>query len=145
MEQKKLDRINEQNAVTAGARIYLQHGLRGARGEMMDGLPGVLSTALPAWKDAVSRGCSSEHAAAIALLHLISRAADTNMVKRGGPNGAAWGAAAAEALLKHSPLPSFEQIAALDDAFIQRNLSPGGCADLLAVTLFLNRFQFAKN
>ena len=30
---------------------------------------------------------------------------------------------------------------ALDDAFIARNLSPGGCADLLAVTYFLHRIS----
>jgi copper chaperone CopZ len=34
-------------------------------------------------------------------------------------------------------VPSLEEIAELDRQFIARNLSPGGCADLLAVTLFL--------
>ena len=34
-------------------------------------------------------------------------------------------------------VPSLEEIAELDRMFIERNLSPGGCADLLAVTLFL--------
>ncbi len=34
-------------------------------------------------------------------------------------------------------IPSLEEIAELDRQFIERNLSPGGCADLLAVTLFL--------
>jgi len=30
-----------------------------------------------------------------------------------------------------------KDIAALDQAFIQQNLSPGGCADLLSASLFL--------
>ena len=38
-------------------------------------------------------------------------------------------------------VPSLEEIADLDRQFIQRNLSPGGCADLLAVTLFLESLQ----
>lgn len=31
----------------------------------------------------------------------------------------------------------FTQMSVLADAFIKQNLSPGGCADLLAVTYFL--------
>ena len=140
--QEELGQIAAQNhADTAGAHLYLLHGLRGARGEAMDGLPGIRETALPALKQALSQGHSAQHSAAISLLHLISRGTDTNMVKRGGPDGAAWGALAAKKLLETDAFPSNEQIAALDLAFIQRNLSPGGCADLLAATLFLARWE----
>jgi triphosphoribosyl-dephospho-CoA synthetase len=34
--------------------------------------------------------------------------------------------------------PTLQEIAELDRQFIEKNLSPGGCADLLAVTLFLD-------
>ena len=60
---------------------------------------------------------------------------DTNLYHRGGRDGAQWAAEEAKALL---PRPGKEQIAQLDDAFIARNLSPGGCADLLAATYFLH-------
>ncbi len=52
-----------------------------------------------------------------------------------------------ETRMKHSGLildgrvPSLQEIAELDRQFIERNLSPGGCADLLAVTLFLERVE----
>ena len=46
--------------------------------------------------------------------------------------------AAARALLEQTAFPAPAQIEALDDAFIARNLSPGGCADLLAATYFLD-------
>ena len=59
------------------------------------------------------------------------------MVKRGGVDGAAWGAQKARDLLKNTQSPSAREIAALDAEFIEKNLSPGGCADLLALTLFL--------
>ena len=130
---------------TVGARLYLRHGIRGARGEVMDGLPGVWKTALPALKSAIAHGCGEEHAAAIALLHLIARGSDTNMVKRGGMDGAAWGAQQAKKLLESGPCPSLEEIAALDARFIERNLSPGGCADLLALTLFLYAWEQIEN
>ena len=126
---------------TAGARLYLQSGTRGARGEIMDGLPGVVNIALPALKAALAHGCDKNHAAAIALLHLITRGTDTTMLKRGGADGAAWGAQQAKALLDAAQFPALPDIAALDGAFIARNLSPGGCADLLAVTLFLHAWE----
>ena len=44
-------------------------------------------------------------------------------------------------LISGSRVPSLQEIAELDRAFIERNLSPGGCADLLAVTLFLERLE----
>lgn len=130
---------------TAGAQFYLQYGLRGARGEVMDGLPGVRETALPALKNAIAHGCGENHAAVIALLHLIARGSDTNMVKRGGMDGASWGAQKAKKLLESDPCPSLEDIAALDARFIERNLSPGGCADLLALTLFLYAWEQIEN
>ena len=43
----------------------------------------------------------------------------------------------AKALLDQNPLPFKRELEALDDAFISRRLSPGGCADLLAATYFL--------
>jgi len=71
----------------------------------------------------------------VALVHLIAGVRDTNLYHRGGEDGARFAAEAAAALL---PEPAVEAIAELDDAFIRRNLSPGGCADLLAVTCFLH-------
>ena len=139
---EEFSRILAQGAAdTAGAGLYLHRGIRGARGELADGLPGMRETALPAIKRALAQGCDEEHAAAVALLHLIARGTDTNMIKRGGEDGAVWGTEAAAQLLRTAQFPTREQISALDEAFIARNLSPGGCADLLAVTLFLHRWE----
>ena len=139
--REELERISVQLPDTAGARLYQECGIRGARGEVMDGLPGVWEIALPTLRHALAHGCDREHAAAIALLHLIARGTDTNMVKRGGPEGATWGAEQARTLLQRSSLPTIEEIAQLDAQFIEKNLSPGGCADLLALTLFLHEWE----
>jgi len=40
--------------------------------------------------------------------------------------------------IKNGPYLPVEALEILDDAFIARNLSPGGSADLLACTLFLH-------
>ena len=121
---------------TAGQRLYLQKGIKGIRGEVADGLPSVANTALPALKEGLAKGLSFNDAAACALVRLIAQVEDTNLYHRGGEAGAAFAKEAAQVLGK---FPTMEQIEALDDAFIARNLSPGGCADLLAATCFLYR------
>ena len=77
---------------------------------------------------------SRNDAGITALLHLIARGTDSNMLARGGAEQAAWAAEEAKRLL---PRPDREAVISLDQAFISRNLSPGGCADLLAVSYFL--------
>ena len=123
---------------TAGERLYLQENLRGIRGEVADGLPSAVTIGLPAYKAGLSRSLSPNDAGAVALLHLISKVRDTNLYHRGGTHGAAWAASSAQTLLQASAYPPIPLIEELDDAFISRNLSPGGCADLLAVTYFLH-------
>ena len=126
---------------TAGLRLYRELGIRGIRGEMADGLPSLSAIALPFFRDALACGYNRNHAGSIALLHLIARVQDTTLYHRGGVAGAAFAADAARRLLEQQPYPSTDQIEALDDAFIARRLSPGGCADLLAATYFLDRLS----
>lgn len=57
---------------------------------------------------------------------------------------AAWtgrsGKKAAAALIRSGHIPDFAEIEELDRQFIRENLSPGGCADLLAAVYFLDHF-----
>ena len=126
---------------TAGERLYLHKNLRGIRGEVADGLPSVINIGLPAYQAALGKGLSPNDAGVIALLHLIANVQDTNLYHRGGSVGAAWAAESVKMLLQAAEHPTTPLIEKLDDAFIARNLSPGGCADLLAVTYFLHRLH----
>lgn len=122
---------------TAGEDLYRKYGTRGIRGEVANGLPAVRDVSLPLFRRLLARGLDRNHAAAVTLLHLIAELEDTNLLHRGGPDGAAWAKHAATELIADGSIPSIASISELDRQFIQRNLSPGGCADLLAVTLFL--------
>lgn len=126
---------------TTGERLFLAHGLRGIRGELSDGLPSVINVALPALEEALKEGRSRNDAGVLALLRLIALGEDTNMIRRGGMTLAGETAARTAALLAADPRPSRETVEALDDAFIRDNLSPGGCADLLAIGYFLNDWR----
>ena len=130
---------------TAGQRMYLKMGIKGIRGEVAAGLPAVADIALPQYHKGLARGFSPNDAAAITLVYLISQVEDTNLYHRGGPEGAAFAKSAARRLLQESPWPTPAQLESLDDAFITKNLSPGGCADLLAATCFLHRIAQQSN
>ena len=124
---------------TAGEQMYLKYGIRGIRGEVAEGLPSVQKVGLPRFQQFLADGFSENDAGVYTLLHLIANVTDTNLYKRGGEAGAEWAANAARKLLSAAKHPSIAQIEAMDDGFISRNLSPGGCADLLAATYFLHK------
>lgn len=130
--------LTPETARTFGARLYLETGLRGIRGEVAGGFPSVLETGLPTLRALLREGVSLERAGISVLLALMARTSDTNLIARGGPEGQRWAAAQAAELLAQSPLPALEAVEALDREMIRKNLSPGGCADLLAVTYFLH-------
>ena len=77
------------------------------------------------------------------LISLISAIDDTNLYHRGGAEGARFAKEYAVRLLKDGfNLKAVEQ---MDDEFIKRNLSPGGSADLLAITYFLHSLEEMKS
>ena len=71
------------------------------------------------------------------LLHLISEIWDTNVYKRGGLEGVLWLQNKAYEIAQDVD-KSLASILSLDKECIEKNLSPGGCADILALTYFVN-------
>lgn len=124
---------------TAGQRIYARTGIAGIREEAARGFPSVADIGIPTYRNCLETGMERNMAGVITLLHLITQVQDTNMISRGGMDGAKEGAERVSRLLKASPSPAPEQLEELDDWFIRRNLSPGGCADLLAAVYFVAR------
>ena len=143
--EEDLARVKESGSPrTAGERLYLEYGLRGIRGEAAAGLPAVREVGLPLLETCLARGMSRNDAGAVALLYLIARGEDTNMIKRGGPALAGQAVALVREELRRDLFPPPERIRELDAFFIRHALSPGGCADLLAVSYFLHDWKNLK-
>jgi triphosphoribosyl-dephospho-CoA synthetase len=69
---------------------------------------------------------------------LLAEVEDTNLLYRGGPEGLRLVQEEAKKILA-GPEAEYEQrLLFLDEVCIRKNLSPGGCADLLALGLFLH-------
>ena len=125
------------NTETAGSRLYQKYGIKGIRGEVSSGFLTVKNISLPAYIDALSEGMNENDAGVLTLIKLISCVDDTNLYSRGGISGVHFAKECALSLLNEKPSDFIKAVQKTDDEFIKRNLSPGGCADLLAITYFL--------
>lgn len=125
-------------SVTAGEICHASYGIRGARGEAAEGFPSAVTLGLPSLKRWLQKGFSLNDAAVLTLLALLSSVDDTNMIHRGGRDLALECKKGAGRLLSGITKDNFkEKLKSLDAFYIRENLSPGGCADLLAVSLIL--------
>ena len=134
--------FNAADGKTAGEQLYLKYGLRGIRGEVASGFSSVLSYSLPIYEEALAKGASPNDAGIRALLSLISSIDDTNLYHRGGREGAIFAKKYAEKMINCAH--DISMIERMDDEFIERGLSPGGAADLLAITYFLHSIMDIK-
>ncbi len=112
----------------------------GARGEVAAGFPSVRETGLPALKERLAMGENLNDAGVYALIALMACVEDANVYRRGGADAARRVREAAEGLLAGF---SLDRVRAFADQLAGEGLSPGGCADLLAVTYFLWFFEGA--
>ncbi len=125
-----------KEAHTTGEKLYRQYGITGARGEAMQGYPSVREIAMPVFVRTLEEGKDRNEAGMLALLQLVAETTDTNMIRRGGKARADEASARAKELAENEKV-SVQDLLDLDEYFIENHLSPGGCADLLAVTYFL--------
>lgn len=128
--------------LTAGERLYVTYGVTGIRGELADGLPSIKLKALPALHQALKRGLSVNDALVQTLLVLMTCVDDTTVMHRHHPDKMrVWVCEQVKRIIEAGGMETAEgrrMCEALDQEFILHNVSPGGAADLLAVTWFLH-------
>lgn len=128
----------EEDATASGLRCYRQYRITGARGVAAGGFQPVLTVGLPALRRWTEAGLALSDAAALTLLALIAGTEDTNMIHRGGLARARQCRVEAEELYRRATPENFRALLNdLDRQYIREHLSPGGCADLLALSLML--------
>jgi holo-ACP synthase/triphosphoribosyl-dephospho-CoA synthase len=128
---------------TDGERMYRDFGISGVRGEMEAGLPSVRNAGLPVLEKALSRGEECNRALIRALIALMAKVDDTTILARSSSLETLRDVQAkADELHRSGRLDQKnwrDAIRKLDRELVLRNLSPGGSADMLALTWFLHR------
>lgn len=131
--------FSRESASTAGQRVFAQYGLTGARGEAAAGYPSVRQYGYPYLCKRLENGDHLNDAGMATLLYLLAHVKDTNLISRGDLETLqAIQAEVAEFLRQAPDIQAMRQFAMqLDADWIARQLSPGGCADLLALSLLV--------
>lgn len=138
LTEKDLADVTAENAATTGQKLYAEYGITGVRGQVEAGLPAVLNIGLPTLEAGLAKGYDFDRAGGGALLAILAGSIDTNIIARSSRARQQALAEELKALLAETPYPDGDALAALDDRFIAENLSPGGSADLLALTYLLH-------
>jgi triphosphoribosyl-dephospho-CoA synthase len=125
-----------------GSQVERRYGAGGARAEAMRGFDSVYHVALPALRHAQRLRPGDGNAARVqACFALMARVEDTNLLFRGGIEGLQLVHRLAQTFIDRGGVanPDWQAEALSTHAvLVQRRLSPGGCADLLAMSLFVD-------
>ncbi|MBJ3814117.1 triphosphoribosyl-dephospho-CoA synthase [Shimwellia pseudoproteus] len=124
-----------------GLRATHRYRVPGAREEAQRGFPHVMDLALPRLRLSRARGGNESQARLDALMAIMTSLSDTCVLNRAGMPGLEAMQQGARAVLAAggcATAPGRAALARLDDRMLALNASPGGAADLLAATVFLD-------
>ena len=130
--------LDKKTHLTNGERMYLQYGITGIRGEAQKGYPTVFEKALPFLK--AHFGNDFGTVLLDTLMVIVSESYDSNVVKRGNLESLENIQKYAENILEEGGCSHPEGKEILDDMNSycnENNLSLGGSADLLIITIYL--------
>lgn len=134
--------LTPDTAKTNGEKLYLKYKITGIRGEAKEGFPLLFNVGFPLFQAVLKKGFSLWQAGLITLLHYIACTEDTNLIIRSDYQLACKIQKDLQQFLAHATYE--EQLSILpklDAFFVSRNISPGGSADMLALTYFLYFIQ----
>jgi len=118
-----------------GQRVAQRYGLRSAGDEAARAFPTLFDTTLPALQAARVWGATPRAARVQALFVTMAVLDDTNVVHRGGIEGLRFVQSNARRFINRGGVRQADwliQARAIHADFVQRRLSPGGAADVLA-------------
>lgn len=143
---KELNNIGNKEDLTYGEKLYLKYGEKGIRGEVETGFKTVRKYSLPIFTKLIKENKYHINDVLVdTLLYLIANTKDSNILGRHNLN-----------ILKYSQNQAKKAIRLggylkpkgklfvkeLDKEFIEKNISPGGSADLLAITIMLYTLEY---
>jgi len=145
LTEKDFKDLDKKEKLTHGEILYIKYGYKGIRGEVENGFHTVRGTAIPVLKQWDRCKDLSKNQLFIQMLFsIMTMSEDTNVVTRGGIEKLAYVKSEANKFISLGGVRQSNYILILEDMnknFIEENISPGGSADLLAVSIFLGLLQ----
>lgn len=136
--------MNLSNPKTHGEKLYALTKLKGIRGEVQNGFPSVSNFAFPVMNYTFKKTTDENAVYLETLLTLMTIVDDTNVLIRTDNATLAYVKKEAKRILDlggYFTEAGKKALIQMNLDFISKNISSGGCADLLAVTIFLYRTE----
>lgn len=137
--------LEGKKQLSYGEQLYVKYGILGVRGEAEAGYPALQNLALPFLR--THQQLAPDYRYAQLMIYLIGHLEDGNLLHRGGQEGLQRVQAYARDLMAQTAGNEVAFWAALtqfDDQLITWHLSPGGTADLLALSIFFDQLQHVR-
>ena len=144
----KLPDRPQPELITHGDMARNRYGAAGARGEASNGFPHVVEFGLPTLREQRAAKYPEEICRLDALLSVMSQLDDTCVLYRGGSEASSFVKAGAQAVLMaggYGSATGQKLMRELDRELIAQHISPGGSADLLAATIFLDAVELEQS
>jgi len=138
VKRELVDICAEGRKLTAGEQLFQKYKVRGIRGEVEDGFPSVRYKGLPALREALGQGIELNLCLVHTLISLMTCVEDTTVLWRKDYTileDIQMKAREIQILGSVFTEAGLAAIHKLDEEFIQENISPGGCADLVSITV----------
>lgn len=133
--------INEKNNLTHGERLFKEYGFKGIRGEVEGGFKTIQNQAVPIIRKWAKNGQLSINDLFLqVLMSIMMESEDTNVVIRGGIESLIYTKKVSKDFIKSGGMNQIDarkKLEIMNIEFVKKNISPGGSADLLAVSIFL--------
>lgn len=147
---KDFDNINPNSNLTHGEKLFLKYGFTGIRGEIKTGLEVIFNGAIKVFTDTLEKTKSTNLASVQTLIFLMGNVMDSTIVYRHDFETLERVKKEMQELYHQGGIFIQDSQSILKDIekkYISNRISPGGCADLLAITLFffkvLNKNYFS--
>lgn len=137
--KRDLINLDKNKKITHGEEIYLKYKIEGIRGEVEKGLPIVFEYSLEIIEknDFMTINDKLLHT----LLYIMKELDDTNIIYRHSMETLFYIKERSSYIIKKGGINTKEgreELKIFDEELIEKNISPGGSADILAVTYFFN-------
>ena len=136
---KELYNKSEKNPKTHGEELFKKYQVLGIRGEVERGIPTVFNYSLPLYREHLNLNINDKMVHT--LIGIMQYLEDTNILYRHSFKTLYYVQNRAKAIMDLGGMTTKEgreEIKKLDEEFSKSGISPGGSADLLAITVFFS-------
>ncbi|WP_029451353.1 triphosphoribosyl-dephospho-CoA synthase CitG [Clostridium algidicarnis] len=140
--KKDFKDINLKKDLSHGEKLYLKYGIKGVRKEVEKGLPLVFNYSLPFYEE--NKLLVHKDRIVNTLIGIMQYCDDTTILYRHSIDTLNEVKERSKYILDLGGMckeEGIKEIMSLEEDFIKRKISPGGSADILAVTIFLEEIK----